>query len=77
MSDKDKIGTHVVLDVSPLSLRCFDMKDCSAIAALKDQMPSVDIKTNVDGTVTATCPISKYQEAQHIVNTTCFGCRHR
>ncbi len=77
MSSKDKYETQVVVDVTPVSLQCYDTGECPAILALKNTMPSVRIEKNDDGTITAKCPIKKYQEAQGMVNTVCSGCRHR
>ena len=75
MSNRDKLGTQVILDVTPVSLQCHDMGECPAIVTLREKMPSVNIETYPDGTIKATCPIRKYLEAQSLVNTTCFGCR--
>ncbi|MBR6751776.1 MAG: hypothetical protein IKL95_00690 [Alphaproteobacteria bacterium] len=75
MSDRDKLGTQVALDVTPVSLHCYDAGECSAVTVLRNTMPSVRIETNVDGTITATCPIRQFAQAQETIRVTCFGCR--
>ena len=77
MSDKDKYGTQVALDMTPVSLRCYDAGECSAVTVLRNTMPSVHITNNIDGTVTATCPIRQFAQAQELIRVTCFGCRRR
>ena len=77
MSYRDKLGTQVALDMTPVSLQCHDMGECPAVTVLRNTMPSVHIETNVDGTITATCPIRQFAQAQETIRVTCFGCRHR
>lgn len=75
MSDKDKLGPKVAVDITPVSLQCHNMGECSAVTVLRNTMPSVHIETNVDGTITATCPIRQFAQAQETIRVTCFGCR--
>lgn len=77
MSDKDKLGTQVALDMTPVSLHCYDAGECPAVTVLRNTMPSVHIETNVDGTINATCPIRQFAQAQETIRVTCFGCRCR
>lgn len=77
MSYRDKLGTQVALDVTPISFQCYETGECPAVTVLRNTMPSVHIETNVDGTITATCPIRQFAQAQETIRVTCFGCRRR
>ena len=77
MSDRDKLGTHVILDTTPISVQCYDANNCPALSILRTGYPYVHIETRQDGTLLAVCPISKYAEAQQAATIACMGCRAR
>jgi hypothetical protein len=77
MSDKDKLGPKVAVDITPVSLQCYDGGMCPAVTTLQNEIPSVKVETNEDGTTIALCPISKFAQAQATVQRACLCCQSR
>ena len=76
-NNNKKNSTIVNVDITPVSLQCYDADGCPAVLALKNEMPSVKFDKLADGTTIAKCPVAFYAQAQEKVRTICFGCRVR
>ena len=77
MSRKNELETKVAVDITPVSLQCYDAGTCPAITTLKNEIPSVKVEIKEDGTTIALCPVSKFAQAQASVQRACLCCHSR